>query len=205
MITIEQIDEFRKRTHSSYEDAKFFLENNNGDILDAIIDFEKTKSNKVNSHQAKKKKEDFGNKFADVLQKGFDTKIIVEDKGSILFTVPIIILILLIPIWVFACLFFLLLATLGYKISIRDEKSRNVNINSIFQDINNKMKDKEVNKESGKNQPGVKNDNSGTEASGNNNSNVPVRVNTNLPEKPETIEPKNNPDNEEGYNEYTIE
>ena len=24
MITIEQIDEFRKRTHSSYEDAKFF-------------------------------------------------------------------------------------------------------------------------------------------------------------------------------------
>lgn len=54
MITIEQIDEFRKRTHSSYEDAKYYLEKNNGDILDAIIDFERSKPNKSHSHQNKK-------------------------------------------------------------------------------------------------------------------------------------------------------
>ena len=56
MITIEQIDEFRKRTHSSYEDAKFFLEKNNGDILDAIIDFERTKTGKGTSRQSQKQK-----------------------------------------------------------------------------------------------------------------------------------------------------
>ena len=56
MITIEQIDEFRKRTHSSYEDAKFFLEKNNGDILDAIIDFERTKTGRNQSSKSKAKK-----------------------------------------------------------------------------------------------------------------------------------------------------
>lgn len=44
MITMEQIDEFRKRTNSSYEDAKYYLERNNGDVLDAIIDFERSKT-----------------------------------------------------------------------------------------------------------------------------------------------------------------
>ena len=44
MITMEQIDEYRKRTNSSYEDAKYYLERNNRDVLDAIIDFERSKT-----------------------------------------------------------------------------------------------------------------------------------------------------------------
>lgn len=205
MITIEQIDEFRKRTHSSYEDAKFFLEKNNGDILDAIIDFERTKTGKGHSHQNKKQKNEFGDRFAEILQKGFDTKIIVEDKGSILFTIPIILLILLIPLWVFVLLFFILLSTLGYKFSIRDEKSRNVNVNNIFQNINNRMKDKEVKKDNNKDQQCKDHCNSATHATNNNSSQIPMRVETDLTSEPESQVPKNDPDKEEGYNEYTIE
>ena len=105
MITIEQIDEFRKRTHSSYEDAKFFLEKNNGDVLDAIIDFERTKTGKGYSRHNQKHRKDNGDKFADILQKGFDTKLVVEDKESVLFKIPIILFLLLIPLWVFVLLF----------------------------------------------------------------------------------------------------
>ncbi len=205
MITIEQIDEFRKRTHSSYEDAKFFLEKNNGDILDAIIDFERTKTGKGYSYQAKKQKNEFGERFAEILQKGFDTKVIVEDKGSILFTIPVILLILLIPLWVFALLFFILLSTLGYKFSIRDEKSRNVNVNSIFQNINNKMKDKEVKKDNTKDQQSKDHGNSETQVTKNSSSQVPMRTETDLTTEPENQVSKNDPDEEEGYNEYTIE
>ncbi|NLL68400.1 MAG: hypothetical protein GX236_12035 [Clostridiaceae bacterium] len=211
MVTIEQIDEFRKRTHSSYEDAKYFLEKNNGDVLDAIIDFERTKSNRVHSHQSKKQRDDFGNRFADILQKGFDTKLVVEDKGSPLFAIPIILLILLLPIWVFILLFFILLTTLGYKLSIKDEKSQNVNVNSIFQNINNKMKDKEkgtgtdAKSENYYYQPGKSYDEPKTEENKNNNSQVPVQIKTDWPGDVKAQESKNNPNNDEGYNEYTIE
>lgn len=211
MITIEQIDEFRKRTRSSYEDAKFFLEKNNGDVLDAIIDFERTKSNRVQSHQTKKHRDEFGNKFADILQKGFDTRIVVEDKGSVLFTIPVVILILLLPIWVFVFLFFILLTTLGYKFSIRDEKSRDVNVSSIFQNINNKMKDKdkgtnaETNTKNSNDQQGKNNNKPGTDINENNSSQVPARINTDRSGEPDAQGSKKNPDKEEGYNEYTIE
>ncbi|NMA67703.1 MAG: hypothetical protein GX957_15980 [Clostridiaceae bacterium] len=104
MITIEQIDEFRKRTNSSYGDAKYFLERNNGNVLDAIIDFERTKAGKT--HSQNKQNSDVGKRFAEVLQKGFDTKMIVEDKNSILFSVPVILLIILIPLWPVVILFF---------------------------------------------------------------------------------------------------
>lgn len=205
MITIEQIDEFRKRTHSSYEDAKFFLEKNNGDILDAIIDFERTKTGKGHNQRGHKHRNDYGDKFADILQKGFDAKIVVEDKESILFKIPVIILLLLIPLWVFVFLFFILLSTLGYKFSIRDEKSNNVNVNSIFQNINNKMKDKDIKKDNTKNHQSKNQGNSGTQAATNSSSQVPMRTDTDLSNEPKTKEIGYDSDKEEGYNEYTVE
>lgn len=41
MITLEQVEELRKRTNISYDDAKKALEETNGDILEAIINLEK--------------------------------------------------------------------------------------------------------------------------------------------------------------------
>ena len=113
MITIEQIDEFRKRTNSSYEDAKYYLDKNNGDILDAIIDFERAKAGRPKNHQDRNQKEDVGRRFAEILQKGFDTRIFVEDKNTTLFTIPVILLVLLIPMWVIMLLFFAFLLMLG--------------------------------------------------------------------------------------------
>jgi hypothetical protein len=140
MITIELIDEFRKRTNSSYSDAKFYLEKNNGDILEAIIDFERTKTGKT--HKRAKPRHDPGMSFADILQKAFDTRIVVEDNKTAVFSVPIVILILLlVPFGIFVLLAFLFLMLLGYKISIREVKKGEVNVNDVFNNISQKMKE----------------------------------------------------------------
>lgn len=193
MITIEQIDEFRKRTNSSYEDAKYYLEKNNGEILDAIIDFERAKAGKTNWGHHKKHQEEYGKKFADILQKGFDTRIFVEDKNNTLFTLPIILLILLIPLWFLVLMFFLFLMMLGYKFSIRDVKSQNVNVNSFFQNINDKMKEAGTTAKTAPNQnPASK-------------SQVPVPSNMTQPAAPEAPKHDQDTNKEEGYNEYTVE
>jgi hypothetical protein len=41
MVTIEMVEEFRRRTNCSYDDAKYYLEKYNGDMLEAIIAFER--------------------------------------------------------------------------------------------------------------------------------------------------------------------
>ena len=58
MITIEQIDELRKRVDVSYEDAKEALEQSNGNILEAIIYLEK--SGKIKQEEAKEEKKENG-------------------------------------------------------------------------------------------------------------------------------------------------
>lgn len=201
MITIEQIDEFRKRTHSSYEDAKYYLEKNNGEILDAIIDFEKTRTGKTYNYQ-KKQHDEYGKRFADILQKGFDTRVCIEDKGQTLFTIPVILLILLIPLWIIVLLLFVFLMMLGYKFSIRDVKNPNFNVSSLFQNINDKMKESNVTKE--KDQPKANHSEpfKPTQPTG---SQVPVPSNITPPAAPNAPEQPKEPDHEEGYKEYTIE
>lgn len=201
MITIEQIDEFRKRTNSSYEDAKVFLERNNGDILEAIIDFEKTKTGKAQNFQQKKHQEDFGKRFADILQKGFDTRIFVEDKNATLFTVPVILLIILIPFWVLVLLFFVFLMLLGYKFAIRNVKSQNINVRSFFQDVNGKMKESGMNKD----KPQGRDQNPNLRQTQANETQVPATSNINTPVASEVPKPQHEPDKDEGYKEYTIE
>ena len=139
MITIEQIDEFRKRTNSSYSDAKYFLEKNNGNILDAIIDFERTKAGSA-SNQNNRQHNDMGERFADFLQKGFDTRVIVEDKETVLFSVPVILLIILIPLWLVVVLFFAFLQS--WDISSEFRRSVPMVLMCILlKNINAKMKE----------------------------------------------------------------
>ena len=201
MVTIEQIDEFRKRTNSSYADAKYFLEKNDGDILEAIIDFEKAKTEKTQNFQQKKSQNNFGKHFADILQKGFDTRIYIEDKNSTLFTIPVNFLILLLPIWIIALLFFIFLYMLGYKFSIHEVKNQNINVNSFFQNINDKLKESENKKKSQSSSM----DKSSDQDQAANKSQVPVVSNITPPVKTEAPIPEAEPDKDKGYKEYTVE
>lgn len=196
IVTIEQIDEFRKRTNSSYEDAKYYLEKNDGDILDAIIEFERTKTSGKKNYYEKKPKEDFSSNILDTLQKTFDTKVVVEDNGSPLFSFPIIILILLIPFMAPALIVFVLFIMLGYKVSIKEDSSGNVDVKSIFRNIKDKSKDA-AEKQSDKKQKATSKENKGEE------SNMEPAHKMDLvlvEEKPLTPEI-----DDEDVNEYTIE
>jgi len=147
MISMELIDEFRRRTHSSYEEAKFYLERNNGDLLDAIIDFERSKTGRTNHYQGRyhaphdRYQQDYGHRLTSLLQKGFDTRIFVEDNKSVLFNVPVILLLFLLPFWVIIVVLFVFFMMLGYRISVRDVKSRNIDVNAIFNNISEKMRE----------------------------------------------------------------
>jgi hypothetical protein len=204
MITIEQIDEFRKRTHSSYEDAKYFLERNNGDVLDAIIDFERSKTGRgscYNRQSFRGRREDYGMRLGDVIQKGFDTRIYVEDKNSTLFSIPVIVLLLLIPLWIIVLALFIFFIMLGYKVSIRDVKNSNVNVNDMFKNMSYKMKDQNPGGSQDAYQRRPDPQKRPEQYPVPTGSNMPVSQNNNNQPVPQNGEPKK----EDGYKEYTIE
>lgn len=68
MITLEMIDELRKRVNVSFEDAKDALEQTNGDLLEAIIYLEKNNSIKNKGYNFK----DLNNIFKDEFKKEYN-------------------------------------------------------------------------------------------------------------------------------------
>lgn len=76
MITMEMVDELRKRTGSTYEEAKAALEANNGDLLESIIYLEK--QGKMHSGKEEYEKKHYQNGFDNVVE---GTKKIVK-KGN---------------------------------------------------------------------------------------------------------------------------
>lgn len=82
MITMEMIDQFRKRTNCSYEEAKMYLERNNGDIVDAIVDFEK--------NHGKVKYEAKSSKFKDFFSKAYRTRLVVENNNTVILNLSLL-------------------------------------------------------------------------------------------------------------------
>ena len=86
-ISLELIDQMRKRTNCSYEEAKTLLEKYNGNIVEAIVDFER--SHNVNIphggyyHQYQKQHgRSFGDMLTSLYKKGCNTRVIVESKAK---------------------------------------------------------------------------------------------------------------------------
>lgn len=144
MITLEQVDQLRKRTNCSYEEAKVLLEKHNGNVLDAIVEFEKNKGQKSFGYEEKswkKQSGDFFKSFWEMIQKGFENNVVIEDRNGILINLPVnimILLIIIIPPVTIPIL--LLLMVLGYKISIRKQKGEEIDLTSMMHDMAGKFK-----------------------------------------------------------------
>jgi len=139
MITLEQVDQLRKRTNCSYEEAKELLEKHNGDILEAIVDFEKNRKGK-SFGTGSRSSSDFWKKVREVIRLGFDNRIVVEDSKGIMLNIPVNIIILLIIFVPFVMIpVFILLLFLGYKISIRKVEGTEYNISAMFKDVTDKF------------------------------------------------------------------
>jgi hypothetical protein len=146
-ISMEQMDEMRKRTNCSYQEAKELLEKYNGDLIDAIIAFEKMHGNHSNSNfnqKTSQKEQSFGKKVKALIQKGCITRFIIEKDQTIILNIPIIILIMAIlitmPIVGLYVAAFILLYVMGYRIRIRKEKGQDVDINEFVDGIGSKVR-----------------------------------------------------------------
>jgi len=138
---MEQIDEMRKRTNCSYNEAKVLLEKHDGDIIEAIIEFEKKHGSK--SAKENGKDHNFGQKVKDLIHKGFVTRFVIEkDENTILnisLNILILAVILTMPVFWIYPLLFIVLYLVGYKIRLRKE-GEEVNINEIVDEFGNKVK-----------------------------------------------------------------
>lgn len=142
-ISIEIIDEMRKRTNCSYQEAKELLEKHQGDMIEAIIDFERKqgpKDKQKHSHHDS----DHARKAKSLFQKGFKTRFIIEKDGSTILNTSINILILglllTMPVIVLDLIFFAVIYLMGYKIRIRKEEGKEVDINEFVDDLGTKVR-----------------------------------------------------------------
>lgn len=142
-ITIELIDEMRKRTNCSYQEAKELLEKHNGDIIEAIIEFEKTQPNH-SQHCSYNKNSSFRATVKRLLHKGNITRFIIEKNEETYLNIPVNILVLValitMPIFWFYIFLGAALYLMGYKIRIKKGGGQAVDINKMMDDLGSKVK-----------------------------------------------------------------
>lgn len=141
-IGIEQIDEMRKRTNCSYQEAKELLEKHDGDLIDAIVEFEKKYGSKQKGTSGKDSS--FGKKVKELVQKGFDNRFVIEKGENTILNIPVNVLILAVIItmpliWIYP-LIFIAIYLMGYKIRLRKEEGEEVDINEFVDGIGNKVR-----------------------------------------------------------------
>lgn len=148
-LSLEQIDEMRKRTNCSYEEAKELLEKHNGDILEAIVEFEKKHRDGFrNKHHHHSHHHDhahsFGEKVRELIRKGFKTRFIIEKENNTIINIPVnlLVIIAIVAFPVFWVLLIALIAAylMGYKIKIRKEKGEDIDVNKMVDDVGSKVK-----------------------------------------------------------------
>lgn len=86
-ISLENVDLIVERTGVSYAEAKEALEKANGDVVDAIILIEKSRSSW--SDDVADKGQQLIDKVKELLRKGNVTKITVKKDGEILMNIPV--------------------------------------------------------------------------------------------------------------------
>jgi ribosome recycling factor len=79
-ITLEQIDELRRRANVSFEDAREALQECNGDLVEAIVYLEK--NGKIKSTNSSEPKDSLWDKFKALVNKGNNTRFIMYKKDK---------------------------------------------------------------------------------------------------------------------------
>lgn len=147
-INMELIDEMRKRTNCSYQEAKELLEKHNGDLIDAIIEFETRHGSQSHAHGKHKQRScntgNHGQKAKQAVHKGFATRVVIEKDQTVILNLSVIILLIAVLItlpafWIWP-LAFIILYLCGYKIRIKKETGDELDINNMVDEFGNKIK-----------------------------------------------------------------
>ncbi len=140
-MDIHVIDEFRRRTNASYDEARYYLERHNGDLLEAIVAFERERTGYQNQSRARGGANRFLNGLMRVVQRLIDIKLIITDKSFKSFPIPLLLLLVLGPIWHILVLVAIALLIMGYKFSFQEVPDPNVNVENFVEKIKNKARE----------------------------------------------------------------
>ncbi len=86
-VTLEKIDTLRQRTGISYKEAKEVLEENNGDVVEALIYLEENE--KSFGENITNKGDEVISKLKEALRKGNVTKVMLKKNGEVVMNIPI--------------------------------------------------------------------------------------------------------------------
>jgi Sec-independent protein translocase protein TatA len=143
-ISMEQIDELRKRTNCSYEEAKILLENHNGDLLEAIVEFER-KNRSSSNNKSHNGTVSLGARIKQLINKGFKTRFIVEKSGETIINISVNLLILAAIILHWFLLIALVISFIfGCRFKIRKEKGESIDLNKIINGFGSKVREATV-------------------------------------------------------------
>lgn len=140
-MNIQLIDEFRRRTNASYDEARFYLEKYNYDLLEAIIAFERERTGYQNCRNTQPRSGNFGRSIMRGLQKLFDLRLVITDRNLKSFNIPVILPIVLFPIWHMLIPVALVMLFVGFRFSFQEMPDMNVNVESIVSKVKDKVKE----------------------------------------------------------------
>jgi hypothetical protein len=130
-INLEQIDELRKRTNVSYEDAKNALEQCSGDLLEALVFLEK--QNKIKPEMKSCEQNSFFNAIKKLIKKGNETNFIVQKHDIVVLNISLTILTILTVVATPVVIVGLILALVtNHKIRIQKKNHEDLEVNNVF-------------------------------------------------------------------------
>ena len=135
-INLDQIDELRKRTNASYQDAKDALEKCNGDLLEALIFIEKEKKAKPTEEDATDHLNNFIQAVKKIIKKGNETKFIIKKRDSIILSLPVTVVVIVTVIAPYITVFSIILALLtGYRIRFQGKNGEDMKVNDTIDKV----------------------------------------------------------------------
>src|SRR3989339_2044726 len=138
-ISFEKIEELRKRANISYEEAKCLLEKHNEDVLEALIELEKSK--RINEHCCDFHSKKCSSKIKRLFKKGMLTRFIITKNDNTIVNLPVNYGILsLIFSFHFVIISLILVFIFGCKMSIKKLCGEQMNVDDVMVDLSKRAK-----------------------------------------------------------------
>lgn len=133
-VNLEQIDELRRRTNVSYEDAKEALDMCEGDMLQAIIYLEKNKKAKIATNDGEK--ECLFDKIKALIKKGSNIRFIIKKRERMVLNLSLNVTILIAIFAFHVTIIGLILALIcGYRMKFETNKGEDIKANQTLDKV----------------------------------------------------------------------
>jgi predicted RND superfamily exporter protein len=137
-ITLEQIDELRRRVNVSFEDAREALQECNGDLVEAIVYLEK--NGKIKSTNSSEPKDSLWDKFKALVNKGNNTRFIMYKRDKTIIDLSVTISIIIAALAFHIAIVGLVVALItGYRFKFVKNNGEDMKVNETLDKMHNNI------------------------------------------------------------------